>query len=129
MRNKTSEPGQCLQFPQTPPVSYSHLAEVSGRTGEFHFASEMDVRRAIAGYSGLVAAMDENVGYVLRALHDAGLETDTRVIHTSDHGDNVGARGLLGKSTLYEGSAGVPLIVAGPDVPAGHVVDQAPPSR
>ena len=63
--------------------------------------------------------MDENVGHVLRALRDAGLEADTRVIYTSDHGDNVGARGLWGKSTLYEESAGVPLIVAGPDVPAG----------
>jgi choline-sulfatase len=67
--------------------------------------------------------MDENVGYVLRALHDAGLERDTRVMYTSDHGDNVGARGLWGKSTLYEESAGVPLIVAGPDIPASHVVD------
>jgi choline-sulfatase len=66
--------------------------------------------------------MDENVGYVLRALGDAGLEHDTRVIYTSDHGDNVGARGLWGKSTFYEESAGVPLIVAGPDVPAGSVV-------
>jgi choline-sulfatase len=43
--------------------------------------------------------MDENVGYVQRALRDAGLEPDTRVIHTSGHGDNVGARGLWGKST------------------------------
>jgi choline-sulfatase len=71
---------------------------------------------------GLVSAMDENVGYVLRALRDAGLADDTRVIYTSDHGDNVGARGLWGKSTLYEESAGVPLIMAGPDVPAGRVV-------
>jgi choline-sulfatase len=44
------------------------------------------------------------------------------VIYTSDHGDNVGARGLWGKSTLYEESAGVPLIMAGADVPAGRVV-------
>ena len=44
------------------------------------------------------------------ALRDAGLEQDTRVIYTSDHGDNAGARGLWGKSTFYEESAGVPLI-------------------
>ena len=30
------------------------------------------------GYAGLVSAMDENVGYVLRALRDAGLERRTR---------------------------------------------------
>jgi choline-sulfatase len=46
----------------------------------------------------------------------------TRVIYTSDHGDNLGCRGLWGKSVLYEESAAVPLIVAGPGVPAGTTV-------
>ena len=48
---------------------------------------------------------------------------DTAVIYTSDHGDNTGARGLWGKSTFYEESAGVPMIVAGPGLPSGDVVD------
>ena len=77
------------------------------------------VRRAIAGYLGLVSFMDDNVGKVLRALEEAGLAADTRVVYTSDHGDNIGARGLWGKSTMYEESAGVPLILAGPDIAAG----------
>lgn len=77
------------------------------------------VRRAIAGYLGLVSFMDRNVGKVLGALERAGLAQSTRVVYTSDHGDNVGARGLWGKSTMYEESAGVPLLLAGPDVPAG----------
>jgi choline-sulfatase len=97
--------------------TYAHTVDYDA-----HFASAVDVKRAIAGYAGLVSTMDENVGHVLRALRDAGLEQDTRVIYTSDHGDNVGARGLWGKSTLYEESAGVPLIVAGPDVPVGRVI-------
>jgi len=88
-----------------------------------HFADERDVRRALAGYAGLVSAMDENAGKVLRALEDAGLADDTAVIYTSDHGDNTGARGLWGKSTFYEESAGVPMIVAGPGIPRGKVVD------
>ena len=87
------------------------------------------VRRAIAGYLGLVSFMDDNVGKVLRALDDAGLASDTRIVYTSDHGDNVGARGLWGKSTMYEESAGVPLLLAGPGIasaercstPASHV--------
>ena len=77
------------------------------------------VRRAIAGYLGLVSFMDDNVGKVLDALDGAGLKDETRVVYTSDHGDNVGARGLWGKSTMYEESAGVPLVMAGPDLPAG----------
>ena len=87
-----------------------------------HFESDDDVRRALAGYAGLVSALDENIGKVLRALEDAGLEGGTRVIYTSDHGDNTGARGLWGKSTFYEESSGVPLLIAGPDVPGGRVV-------
>ncbi|MCY3828563.1 MAG: sulfatase-like hydrolase/transferase, partial [Rhodospirillaceae bacterium] len=38
------------------------------------------------------------------------------------HGDNVGARGLWGKSVLYEEASRIPMIVAGPDVPAGRTV-------
>src|SRR5690606_38155403 len=45
-----------------------------------------------------------------------------RVVYTSDHGDSVGTRGLWGKSTMYEGSVGVPLIVSGPGIPEGEVV-------
>jgi choline-sulfatase len=77
------------------------------------------VRRAIAGYLGLVSFLDDNLGKVLRALEEAGLKGDTRIVYTSDHGDNVGARGLWGKSTMYEESAGVPLILAGPGIAAG----------
>jgi len=77
------------------------------------------VRRAIAGYLGLVSFMDDNVGKVLHALEEAGLGGNTRVVYTSDHGDNVGARGLWGKSTLYEESAGVPLLIAGAGIHAG----------
>ena len=46
------------------------------------------------------------------------------MIYTSDHGDNLGCRGLWGKSTMYEESAGVPLIMAGPEVPEGVVCRQ-----
>src|SRR5690349_13322200 len=88
-----------------------------------HFTTDADVKRAVAGYSGLVSMMDENIGNVLRALRDTGHTHNTRVIYTSDHGDNVGARGLWGKSTLYEESAGVPLIMAGPAIPRGRVID------
>jgi choline-sulfatase len=84
-----------------------------------HFRTREDVRRALAGYFGLVSALDENIGKVLLALERSGLAGDTRVLYTSDHGDNLGARGLWGKSTFYEESSGVPLIVAGDGVPSG----------
>lgn len=79
------------------------------------------VRRAITAYFGLVSFLDDNIGKILAALEETGLAATTRVLYASDHGDNLGARGLWGKSTMYEESAGIPLIMAGPDVPAGNV--------
>jgi choline-sulfatase len=88
-----------------------------------YFENSADVRRAVAGYYGLCSFMDAQVGKVFDALTSAGLATDTRIIYTSDHGDAVGKRGLWGKSTLYEETAGVPLIVAGDGIPQGRVIN------
>jgi len=82
---------------------------------------ERRVKRAIAAYFALVSFVDQNVGQLLQALDMSGLADTTRVIYTSDHGDNLGARGLWGKSTFYEESAGVPLIMAGPDIPRNRI--------
>jgi len=81
------------------------------------------VRRAIAAYFGLTSFLDDNIGKILRALEETGLARDTRIVYSSDHGDNLGTRGLWGKSTMYEESAGIPMLMAGPDVPAGKVCD------
>ncbi len=82
------------------------------------------LRRVAQAYYALCTHLDEQIGKVLAALETLGLRDDTRVIYTSDHGDMLGAHGLLGKFHLYEGSAGVPLVMAGPDVPAGQTVDE-----
>jgi choline-sulfatase len=78
-------------------------------------------RLATACYYGLCTWVDRQVGRVIGALERGGLTDTTRVIYTSDHGDNIGARGMWGKSTHYDDAAGVPMIVAGPDVPSGRV--------
>jgi choline-sulfatase len=80
------------------------------------------LKKAVAAYYGLVSFVDDNIGKVLRALEETGLVDSTRVLYTSDHGDNLGARGLWGKSTMYEEVAGVPLIIKGPDIPRGKRV-------
>lgn len=82
-------------------------------------------RIALTSYFGLVSFMDANIGKVLDALDENGLSANTNVIYVSDHGDNMGERGLWGKSNMYEEAAAVPLIMAGPDVPVGRVVETA----
>ena len=76
---------------------------------------------ALTAYYGLVSFMDANVGKVLDALKETGLSKKTQVVYTSDHGDNIGERGLWGKSNMYEESVGVPMILAGPNIPSGHI--------
>ncbi len=80
-------------------------------------------RVAIASYFGLCTFLDDLVGRVLESLEKAGLAGSTRVIFTSDHGENLGARGTWGKGTMYQESAAVPLIMAGSDLEAGVVVE------
>ena len=95
---------------------------LDGVIGQDHFFADDDERkRAIAAYWGLCSFVDAEIGLVLDALRESGFEENTRVIYTSDHGDNLGARGLWGKSVLYEESTRIPLIAAGPDIPGGKV--------
>lgn len=85
------------------------------------FVDADERKRAIASYYGLVSWLDHNLGRVMTSLEACGYSDDTTVIYTSDHGDNLGARGLWGKSTFYEESAAVPLIVAGPGTDQGEI--------
>lgn len=88
-----------------------------------YFESSADVHRALSGYFGLVSFLDEHVGKITRVMSELGLDDTTDIIYTSDHGDNMGARGLWGKSTMYDEIAGVPLIAAGPSFPKGKVIN------
>ena len=86
---------------------------------EEQFASPQERLQAFAAYYGLVSFMDHNVGRIMRALDEAGLQDETTLVYTSDHGDNLGTRGLWGKSTLYQESVCVPMIAAGPGLAPG----------
>lgn len=80
-----------------------------------------DQRKALAAYLGLISFMDAQVGRVLAALDEAGLRNDTRILYTSDHGENAGVRGFWGKSNHYQEAVAIPLIVAGKGVPVGKL--------
>lgn len=86
---------------------------------EASFTDEDERRRAFIAYYGLVSWLDNNIGKIVAKLDETGLRGRTDIIYSSDHGDNVGARGLWGKSNLYEESVAIPLIMSGPDIPAG----------
>ena len=84
---------------------------------EGKFRSEEERKDAIAAYWALCEWLDHNIGKVIDAVKDAKLDAD--ILYSSDHGDNVGARGLWGKSNMYKESVSVPMIAAMRDVKKG----------
>lgn len=67
--------------------------------------------------------VDAQIGRVLEALRDAGLEEETVIVFTSDHGDLDAAHRLEHKSILYEEAVRVPLIVSHKGVTPPGTVD------
>lgn len=101
---------------------HPYLRDYAGSFCYDRFFDPEKLSKAIRAYYGLVSFVDDNIGKIMRTLDDTGLSENTRVLYTSDHGDNLGARGLWGKSTMYEEVAGIPMIIAGPEIPAGRKV-------
>jgi arylsulfatase A-like enzyme len=73
----------------------------------------------VRSYLASISYVDFQVGRVLDALKEAGLEKNTIVVLWSDHGWHLGEKGITGKNTLWERSTRVPLIFAGPGITAG----------
>jgi len=77
------------------------------------------VRDQLAEYYGLITHLDEQVGRILAALRRSGRAENTIIIYAADNGLALGSHGLLGKQSVFEHSARVPLIIAGPGIPRG----------
>ena len=75
-------------------------------------------------YLGLITLVDQSIGAILGCLERFGLSGNTIVVHTSDHGDRLGAHRLFGKEVMFEEAARVPLLIRLPDQKRGKVVLQ-----
>ncbi len=89
-------------------LQYHHMVDEYPPTAE----SVNNSRRA---YYGMVSYFDHQVGKLLRELERLGLDENTIVVVTSDHGEMLGEHGMWFKRTYFEGSVCVPLIFAGSD--------------
>jgi len=74
-------------------------------------------------YYAIITHMDDQIGRIFEALKKSGKEKDTYIIFTADQGLAVGHHGLVGKQNMYDHSVRVPLILAGPNIPAGQKID------
>lgn len=85
--------------------------------------TDAQLRALIANYYGMISLIDHQVGRIRIALRDLGLEGNTLLVYSTDHGDWLGDHGLLLKGPMaYEGLLRVGLLFEGPGIPAGKVV-------
>jgi choline-sulfatase len=85
------------------------------------------VRRSRRGYFANISYVDDKLGELLDVLKRTRMLDDTVILFCSDHGDMLGERGLWFKMSFFEGSARVPLMIAGKGVQAGLI--EAPVSN
>ncbi len=82
--------------------------------------NEDDLRRLRSQYYGMIGDVDAQLGRVCDALEESDQWRDTVVLLTSDHGDQLGDQGLMGKLGYFEESYRVPAIVRDPRHPGAH---------
>lgn len=95
---------------------------------ESHFAAafealdQSDWVEVIAHYLGLCSLIDDQVGRIVEYLQAEGEWDRTVVVFTSDHGDMMGAHGLMEKGHLlhYEETLRVPLLIRHPGQPSAR---------
>jgi len=76
--------------------------------------TDEQIRTARHGYYGSVSYVDDLVGSLLQTLGESGMEDNTVVVFSTDHGDMMGERGLWYKRTFFEGASRIPFMVSWP---------------
>ena len=107
-----------------PKIDDPRLAEHRKKVSRLSAQTDEQLRHMTANYYGMISLIDHNVGRILSVLKDRGMAENTIVIYTSDHGEFLGDHGLYLKGPMpYDGLLRVGLVVTGPGISAGHVVD------
>ena len=98
-------------------LSVSDPAKKSLRARKEQINLDKNLKKTIKhAYYATTSFVDAQVGKVLDKLKETGLDKNTIVIFTSDHGYHLGEKGHWQKQTLYDRSTRVPLIIAGPGI-------------
>lgn len=82
------------------------------------------VRKNIQEYYAIISHLDEQLGMIFQALRRTGALENTVIIFASDNGLAVGQHGLMGKQNMFDHSLRVPLVIAGPGIPANRRQEQ-----
>jgi len=109
-----------------------YAGRMTGRTGQLisyrnrgESLTKPDVRWLKEMYDAEIRELDDQLGEFLAFLDEQGVGDDTLFVVTSDHGEEFGEHGgTLHGRTQYEEVLRIPLLIQGPGVPAGQVIDQ-----
>lgn len=106
------------------PVGSAKSVEVRKSYSRIPPQTDDQLREIIANTYGQIAFIDDQIGRILNAVKEQGLSENTYIIYISDHGDWLGDHGLILKGPMfYEGLLRVPMIICGPGIEAGQVID------
>ena len=78
----------------------------------------------VQSYLACVSFVDAQVGRVLDALENSEISDNTYIVLFSDHGFHLGEKERWAKRSIWQDGAGVPMIIAGPGIPAGKKCNQ-----
>jgi choline-sulfatase len=86
--------------------------------------SDQQIRNARHAYMGAISYVDDQIGRLMKILKESGLDQNTIVVFSGDHGDMLGEHGLWYKMSYREWSARVPMIISAPgQFAAGRVTN------
>lgn len=112
------------KFAGKPKFQQEYIQQQKGMGYPFLSQNRAELKEQMAAHFTLITMIDDAIGTVLDALKAQGELENTVIVYTADHGDFAGEHGLMLKNLgIYESIHRVPLLIAGPGVPAGTVRD------
>lgn len=107
-------PPEDIKLPQVK-IGKNVPEEALNMQNEKHFGmNELQQKKVISSYMASVRFMDQQVGRLLKELDKLDLRKNTIVIFLSDHGYNLGEHDCWAKTSLWEGTVRVPLVISVP---------------
>ena len=109
-----------IELPSFDPSDNSRPAFQTDYTKSWRSLTLDEQRRMIAAYLAQVSHVDAAAGHIIDAVETFGLGSETTIVFSSDHGDQLGEHGITGKfHNFYDASARCPLVIKTPSGAAG----------
>ena len=120
-----------IDIPEIPNGYYETLpiepAMKSIRAKKVQLDMEKELAQEIKeAYYATISFVDAQIGRILDQLVVNGLDKNTIVVFTSDHGYHLGEHGHWQKQTLFENATRVPLIISNPNLEHKGVKSMSP---